>query len=43
GLTYFTCKQADVGKFYEVQITKSDNYDLYGKCTEVQNEDEFTE
>ena len=43
GLVYFTGAQADVGKFYEVEITKSDNYDLYGKCTEVHNEDEFTE
>lgn len=43
GLTYFTGVQADVGKFYEVLITDCDNYDLYGKCTEVQNENEFTE
>ena len=43
GLTYFTGEQADVGKFYEVLITDCDNYDLYGKCTEVQNENEFTE
>lgn len=43
GLTYFTGKQVDVGKFYEVLITDCDNYDLYGKCTEVQNENEFTE
>ncbi|MCH5166023.1 MAG: 30S ribosomal protein S12 methylthiotransferase RimO [Clostridiales bacterium] len=36
GQVYFTCKNADVGNFYEVEIQRSDNYDLYGKAIEPQ-------
>lgn len=31
GVVYFKGNEVDVGKVYEVEITKSDNYDLYGK------------
>ncbi len=31
GTVYFTGTDIDVGKFYEVEIKKCDNYDLYGK------------
>ncbi len=38
GRVYFKAAHADVGKYYEVKIIDSDDYDLYGEVT-----DEFTE
>lgn len=43
GIVYFTAADVDVGRFYEVEITSSDCYDLYGKCKESDYEIEFTE
>lgn len=38
GEVYFKAKEADVGKFYDVRIKRSDNYDLYGLVEETANE-----
>ncbi|MDE7463547.1 MAG: 30S ribosomal protein S12 methylthiotransferase RimO [Clostridiales bacterium] len=38
GRVYFKAAQADVGNYYKVKITDSDDYDLYGEVI-----DEFTE
>ncbi len=38
GVVYFKGNEVDVGKFYEVEVTKSDNYDLYGKITGVHSQ-----
>ncbi len=36
GLVYFKGTELDVGKIYEVEITDSDDYDLYGTIGELQ-------
>ncbi len=32
GVVYFKADRVDVGKLYDITVTKCDNYDLYGKC-----------
>ena len=38
GEVYFKANEVDVGKFYNVKITKSDNYDLYGTMEAIDSE-----
>ena len=38
GEVYFKANEVDVGKFYNIKITKSDNYDLYGTMEATDSE-----
>lgn len=35
GVVYFTANGVDVGRTYDVLITNSDDYDLYGECVQT--------